>query len=97
MSSKYSKNGRYKMKCKCCGEKASFTYKENGFFKERYRCSNCNKTFWEKKGWAKAAGVVGSTLSIGGIVLKIACGDIPGAVASIAYKSVSGSDDFTNV
>jgi hypothetical protein len=93
----FGKNGDPSMKCKCCGERASFTYLEDDFFRERYECSNCNKTFWVKKGWVKAAGVVGSTLSVGGIVLKVASGDIPGAVASIANKAAGGGDDFTNV
>ena len=74
------------MRCKCCGEKAEFTVQEEDFFNCQYKCSNCSKTFSEKKGWWKSVGTAASVLSIVGTVSKVVTNNIPDAIEAIAER-----------
>ncbi len=72
------------MVCKCCGESAEFTLKQEGYFKNRYQCSNCNKTFWEEHRWVRDVQKVGTVITVITVVSKVTSGDFLGAVISIA-------------
>jgi hypothetical protein len=72
------------MICKCCGESAEFTLKEEGYLKNRYQCSNCNKTFWEDSRLLKDVQKFSLAITVITVVSKVASGDLLGAVISIA-------------
>jgi hypothetical protein len=78
------------MECKCCGEEAEFTLIEEGWAKNRYQCSNCNKFFKADKEWLKNAKAAKKAWWLGGIFLTagtalyhIATGNPEEAVATV--------------
>jgi hypothetical protein len=72
------------MICKCCGESAEFTLREEGYLKNRYQCSNCNKTFWEDSRLLKDVQKFSLAITVITVVSKVASGDFLGAVISMA-------------
>lgn len=83
------------MRCKCCGEKADFTFVEDNFLKNRYNCSNCDKYFWVDKEWLEGVKAVKSLafLATVGVALgKLAAGDVPGAIETAFKIDINGND-----
>ncbi len=72
------------MVCKCCGECAELTLKEEGYLKNQYQCSNCNKTFWQEHRWVRDIQKIGTVITVITVVHKVAGGDLVGALTSIA-------------
>jgi DNA-directed RNA polymerase subunit RPC12/RpoP len=79
--------------CTDCGQKLKLL--EDGCFKKKYQCSNCNNKVSEKQEWLKTVGVAGSVLGTVKLVSRLAAGDIPGAIIQIAKGG--SDDDFTEI
>ena len=84
------------MYCRECAAKTSKV--DENLFQYKYKCSNteCGKTYSEKKEWVNNAGLLGSTLSVAGIIWKVANGEYLEAGIKIA-NTLTGNDDITNV
>ena len=93
------------MECKCCGEEAQFTLIEEGFGRNRYQCSNCNKFFKADKEWVKNVKAVKKAWWLGGILLTtgtavyhVATGNPEEAVTTIAeHLGFDGDDNNSTI